>query len=202
MTVAFPVSTLGEPTWEVARLFPTQGEWSETDYLQLATNRLVEFADGVLEFPPMPTKNHQLILQFLYRTLYAFVSTAALGEVFIAPYRVRLWPGRFREPDLIFLATARAASAREQFTDDADWVMEVVSADDPQRDWIVKRAEYARARIPEYWIVDPHRGTVTVLVLPDGQQDYIIAGEYRSGERARSTVLAGFEVEVDAGFSA
>src|SRR4029077_14446721 len=29
----FPKSKRGEPTWEVAQFFPTQGEWTEADYL-------------------------------------------------------------------------------------------------------------------------------------------------------------------------
>jgi hypothetical protein len=33
-----------EPAWDIARLFPAQGEWSEEDYLELDTNRLVEFS--------------------------------------------------------------------------------------------------------------------------------------------------------------
>ena len=34
----------GEPTWDVTRLFPTQGNWSESDYLALDTNQPVEFS--------------------------------------------------------------------------------------------------------------------------------------------------------------
>lgn len=37
----------------------------------------------------------------------------------------------------------------------ADLAVEVVSEDDPGRDLITKRLEYAQAGIPEYWIVDP-----------------------------------------------
>lgn len=32
----------GDPTWEVAHLFPSQGAWSVADYLALDTNHLVE----------------------------------------------------------------------------------------------------------------------------------------------------------------
>ena len=56
-----------ELTWEIARLFPAQGDWSEEEYLALDTNHFVEYSDGFLEFLPMPTIFHQLILQFLYR---------------------------------------------------------------------------------------------------------------------------------------
>ena len=55
-----------EPTWEIARLFPPQGEWSEEEYFALNTNRLIEFSDGRLEFLPMPTIFHQLIMKFIF----------------------------------------------------------------------------------------------------------------------------------------
>ena len=49
---------LGEPTWDVAQLFPNQGAWSELDYLNLDTSHLVEFSSGVVEYLPMPTIDH------------------------------------------------------------------------------------------------------------------------------------------------
>ena len=39
----------GEPTWAVTRLFPTQGNWSESEYLALNTNQLVEFSHGFVD---------------------------------------------------------------------------------------------------------------------------------------------------------
>lgn len=40
----------GEPLWEMAYLYPYQGDWSEEAYLTLETSRLIEFDDGVMEF--------------------------------------------------------------------------------------------------------------------------------------------------------
>ena len=56
----------------------------------------------------MPTLSHQLILQFLYEALKASGSAHGLGTVLLAAVPVRLWEGRFREPDLLFLRTERA----------------------------------------------------------------------------------------------
>ena len=53
------------PAWEIATLFPDQGQWDEWDYLALDTNRLVEFADGYVEVLPMPTELHQDLVLFL-----------------------------------------------------------------------------------------------------------------------------------------
>jgi len=188
-----------EPTWEIARLFPNQGHWSEEEYLALDTNRLVEFTDGTVEVLPMPTMTHQLVMLFLYRALLAFVSGQQRGTVLVAPIRVRLWPGKFREPDIVFMSADHANRMGNSFWDSADLVMEVVSADDPQRDWEIKRREYAQAGIPEYWIVDPQQGCIVVLWL-EGDQ-YIEHGRYERGQSATSRLLPGFEVDVTAALS-
>ena len=56
-----PESFEAEPTWEIARLFPPQGMWSEEEFFALPNNHRIEFADGRLDFLPMPTIYHQLI---------------------------------------------------------------------------------------------------------------------------------------------
>ncbi len=67
-----------EYAWGIATLFPQQGGWSEEAYLKLTddeTNRLIEFANGRLEFLPMPTELHQALVGFLYHALLNFVTT-------------------------------------------------------------------------------------------------------------------------------
>jgi hypothetical protein len=51
-----------QTVWDVALLFPNRFEWNESDYLVLATNQLVELADGCLKVRPMPTISHQFIV--------------------------------------------------------------------------------------------------------------------------------------------
>jgi Uma2 family endonuclease len=190
--------TYGEPTWDIAELFPRQGCWSEQDYLDLDTNHLVEFSDGFVEFLPMPKLSHQLIAGLLYRLLEAFVSANGLGTVVGAPYKVRLWKGKYREPDVIFVRVEHASWLGEDFSEGADLVMEVVSGSesDRNRDLVKKREEYAKAGIPEYWIVDPELGQITVLVL-DGAAS-AIHGVFSRGQQATSKLLPGFSVDVTA----
>jgi Uma2 family endonuclease len=192
----------GEPAWEVAYLFPAQGTWTESDYLGLPGNRMVELSDGFLEVVPMPTTSHQMIVAFFFRTLVAFVEPKALGTVLFAALRVRLWKGKFREPDVVFMLAEHAERMGEEYWHGADLVMEVVSGDakDRQRDLEVKVVEYARARIPEYWIVDPQQAQITVLRLKG--RKYTVHGRFGRGSRARSALLKGFEVDVDAALSA
>src|ERR1700730_2898967 len=139
-----PVSKKGEPTWEVALLFPPQGEWSEAEYLALDTNHLVELADGFLELLPMPTIFHQLIVDYLYFELKSFLMGKGLGKCLFAPLPVRLGSKKYREPDVVFLKNERLKDLRKQ-PEGADLVMEVVSEGEENRlrDLDVKRREYA-----------------------------------------------------------
>jgi Uma2 family endonuclease len=189
---------LPEPTWAIAHLFPAQGSWSDDDYLALDTNCLVEVSNGCLDVLPMPTTSHQQIVAYLYGLLLAFVTGRDLGTVLFAPLRVRLWPGKFREPDIVFMATAHTDRIGEEFWKGADLVMEVVSGDeeDRRRDLVVKRREYARARIGEYWIVDPQELRITVLRLAGKR--YVVHGQFAKSAVATSHQLAGFKVDVTA----
>lgn len=189
----------GEPAWEVAELFPAQGEWTEADYLALPdSNRLIELSAGCLEFLPMPTPLHQMIVIFLLRALLAFVEPRELGTVLVAALRVRLWNRKFREPDVVFMLAEHAERMGGEYWEGADLVMEVVSggSEDRKRDLEIKVAEYARARIPEYWIIDPKEAQITVLRLRG--RKYAVHGRYRRGDQVKSALLKGFEVSVDA----
>lgn len=180
---------------------PQQGDWSEEEYLWLTdrTNRLVEFSDGIVEVLPMPTEEHQRILLYLYRLLYSLVELAG-GKVVTSPMRLQLPNSRFREPDLLLLLSARDPRRQNRYWLGADFVIEVVSPDDPKRDTVQKRREYARAGIPEYWIVDPIRQAITVLQL-DGKR-YAVHGTFRRGETATSVLVPTFVVDVSAALDA
>ncbi len=193
----------GEPAWDLALLFPPQGAWTEEEYwaLNQNTNWLIELSDGFLEVLPMPTPFHQRIVQFLFKALEAFVLAHAKGEVFFAPLPVRLWEGKLREPDILFVRPGRIPDPHRP-AQGADLAMEVVSEDHKsrQRDLEVKPSEYARAQIAEYWIVDIEKGSITVLRL-EGDR-YVVHGEFGPGSQAASMLLPGFSVDVAAVFAA
>jgi len=65
----------------------------------------------------------------------------------------------------------------------------------PVRDTEEKPLDYAEAGIPEYWIVNPLKSTITVLVLAD--EAYAEHGVFHRGDRAVSKLLNGFSVSVD-----
>ena len=148
----------------------------------------------------MPTKSHQRLVAALFRLLTAYLASHPRGEAIFAPYRVQLWPGKFREPDIVFLLTEHASRFGDDYARGADLVMEVVSPDDRRRDLETKRREYAQAAIPEYWIVDPETQRITVLTLAGAE--YAVHGDFAAGEQATSALLPGFTVDVAAIFAA
>ena len=172
-----------------------EGFWTQAQYLKLTSwsNRLIEFTDGRIEVLPMPTEQHRAISQLLFLALYSFVRGIG-GKVFYAPLRLRIRDGKFREPDLLLVTDADDPRCQNDYWLGADLVTEVISPDNPGRDLIDKRRDYAEAGIPEYWIVNPVTGNVAVLVLSDGE--YREHGVFQPGERADSPSLPGFSADV------
>ena len=183
------------------QILPPQGEWSEEEYLVLTDHRsrLVEFTDGFLEVLPMPTDKHQGILGFLYLAFLNFIEPRG-GKVRFSPLRLRIRPGKYREPDLLLLLSATDSRRQNRFWLGADLALEVVSEEKPERDLVEKRGDYAEGGVPEYWIVNPQSETITVLRLSGDA--YEEAGIYRRGDSAASELLAGFSIAVAAVFDA
>ena len=182
-------------------LLPRQGAWSDEAYLWLTdhSNRLIEFTDGQVQELPMPTDTHQAVLLFLYDLFSAYLKPRG-GVVMVAALRMRIRAGMFREPDLLMLRDRADQRRQDRYWLGADLVVEVVSPDDPGRDLVEKRADYAEAGIAEYWIADPRDETIRVLTLQDAT--YVEHGPFARGATATSALLAGFAADVSAVFDA
>ena len=209
-------SSPGEPVWELAeRLYPRQGEWTEAEYLELLPKLpgRVEFVAGALEFLPMPTYVHERILKAFRRLLEKTFETTGRGEVFQAGLLCRVFHDHPTEedhdrlPDHVVIRPDAPPRDGYPLSEDVLLLGEVVSPDrrSVTRDHIEKRAEYAAAGIPEYWIVngtDPEAPFVFVLTLPDGADEYVAHGTFRPGETATSPTYPDLRCDVAALFAA
>jgi Uma2 family endonuclease len=191
-------ATPQQPAWEIARLFPAQGAWTEEAYLSFteSLNQFCELVDARVEVPDMPTKMHQQIVHALLALFLAHLRPLRRGDAIAAPYRVRLRAGGFREPDITVYRADHLDRFGERFGDVPDLVVEVVS-DDPAsriRDYEDKRREYAAAGIPEYWIVDLMADRVLVLTLESG--DYVTAVDGHLTDAVTSRLFPEFTVKI------
>jgi Uma2 family endonuclease len=100
-----------------------------------------------------------------------------------------------RRPDLVYYSTADAARIdleANRVLGVPTLVVEVLSADDEERDTITKRTEYALVGIQHYWIADPRRRTVLTLALQGGA--YAVAGEFAGEDVLTSALFPGLAI--------
>ena len=134
-------------TVEMVRLWPRQGEWTEEDYFALpATHQLVELSGQELIMPSPPSDAHQSASLNLTSALHGFVRAHRLGTIRYAPLPVRLWPGKIREPDILFVAAEHADRRGEQYYGPPDLVVEIISPGTERLDRQQKFVEYAQDR--------------------------------------------------------
>ncbi len=143
------------------------------------------------------TDRHHRVLGALFIKLHAF-GLGQGGRARLAGVPLWLSENRVRFPDIVYLSAARDHLRGEAGLRGADLVVEVLGPTPAARmlDLVTKRAEYAEAGIPEYWIVDPENAFITVLRLSPETATYVDAGLYERGNVARSHALAGLEVDV------
>jgi len=184
--------TATSTTHEIERRIPmTYEEW-----LRWADgSRRSEWVDGeAIVFMP-PTLRHMRLIWFLSTLIGLFTQQRGLGELVVSPFEMRLWPGRSREPDLLFVAAAHAERLNQTRLDGpADLAIELVSDDSVTRDNVTKRNEYAAAGIAEYWILDPRPGKEADEFLVLGEDGRYHPGAPDANGWYRSRVVEGLRL--------
>jgi Uma2 family endonuclease len=107
-----------------------------------------------------------------------------------------------RFPDLVILREEHLALTQRRLTITLDMppprlIAELVSPGktNRDRDTIPKRSQYAALGVPEYWLIDPDRKTVTVLTL--AAEDYQVIGTFSGSESIQSQELPGLSLPVE-----
>ena len=185
---------------DISRLVLRTEGFSVEDYLSLDGPYLVEYLKGSLQILPMPTALHQAVAFVLANLLVAWSKPDPLARTKLAPFRVRLNDALYREPDVCFMRGINAARRNNRFWIGADLVAEIISDSNKAHDLQTKLTEYAAAGIPEYWIIDPDRNTISIYALARGS--YVLHGDFNAGQVAASVLLAGFTVVVSDLFAA
>jgi Uma2 family endonuclease len=142
------------------RLSDVLGEpWPYVSYEEFLTwvdeDTRAEWVDGAIIMTSPAGYRHQNISGFLHALLRGFVENQNLGVVLAAPFQMKLERSG-REPDLHFLSKENLQRLKPTYLDGpADLVVEIISPESAGRDRGDKFYEYERAKIPEYWLIDP-----------------------------------------------
>ncbi|MGH2561383.1 MAG: Uma2 family endonuclease [Thermomicrobiales bacterium] len=132
-----------------------------------------EWVDGeVIVFMPANTR-HARVVRFLSSLLVSYVDAVKFGEVFIAPYEMRLARSA-REPDILFVTRNHLDRVdRQRLVGPADLAVEIISDDSVARDRAHKHYEYEEAGVDEYLLIDPRpRRERTELFRLDAEEKY------------------------------
>jgi Uma2 family endonuclease len=157
----------------------------------------LEWVDGkVVPMSPV-TLEHEDERGFLLSLITEYAKMKRLGRVSSEPYNMKLGyglPGR--APDILFVANANLARMHNEYLDGpADLVIEIISPESRRRDRVTKFAEYEKAGVREYWILDPARKERD-FYLRDGNGRYQPVPVGEDGIY-RSTVLEGLWIRVE-----
>ncbi len=146
---------------------------------------------------PAPSGSHQDAALEIASYLRAHIKLTGLGLVRIAPFDVELAPNVIVQPDvLVVLKENFDKVADNRIIGAPDLVVEVASPSTAIYDRHDKLVAYARAGVPEYWIVDPDARTVEVLLL-EAPGMYLSQGIFRGKAMPPSRTVPEFLVHVE-----
>ena len=148
---------------------------------------------------PSPSRKHQAVSLRFQLLLVDAVLRPGLGEVYDAPFDVKLREDTVYQPDLLVVLREHADRLRETHVEGApDLIVEVLSPSTAHLDLWQKRYDYAQAGVREYWIADPDTRRVELYVL-EGER--LVLAETAQGQgRLRSRLLPDLEVDLEALF--
>lgn len=159
-TVELPELTLRslDATWNYAR-------WERLP----ADGNRYEVINGVLYMTTAPSSFHWWITRRIFlAALNPAIDEQGLGLTVWAPIGVLMPECDPVQPDLAVILTADLHMFRDKRIYGVPaLIVEILSPSNPALDTETKLAAYARAGVPEYWIVAPTTRTVTVYSQPN-----------------------------------
>jgi Uma2 family endonuclease len=174
--------------------------WSYERWAQLPNDgNRYEVINGVLYMTTAPSTFHQWIVRMLDRHLGTPAELRGELYVLTAPLGL-LMPGCDPvQPDFLLVRRENAGIiADRRVRGVPDLIAEVLSPSNPEQDTEIKRAAYARAGVPEYWIVRPATRDVLISWQPDqALGTYTQARLVASGALLSAATLPGVSANVD-----
>jgi Uma2 family endonuclease len=144
-------------------------DWSRERWEQLPDDgNRYEVIDGVLYMTTAPSNFHQWIIRQIVRRLFQQIDEPGVGVTLWAPIGLFMPGCDPVQPGIVVIHTAALGIMHDRriFGIPA-LLVEVLSPTNPDTDLRIKRSAYARAGVPEYWIVRPASRDALICTQPE-----------------------------------
>ena len=152
---------------------PQKQSYTAEDYWNLPEDVRAELIDGQIYYHAAPNRMHQTILSELHAAIHSYLkSKKGTYRIYSAPFAVKPFENDDKtivEPDISVICNPNKLTD-QGCTGAPDWIIEIISPDNPSHDFIYKLNLYAKSGLREYWIIDPRSQTVLVYYLE--QKDF------------------------------
>jgi Uma2 family endonuclease len=189
MVSAGTVNVLDAPGAALRSLDDT---WNRARWEQLPADGIrYEVIGGVLYMSTAPSVFHQWIIHQLVRRLLAQIEDSGVGFTLWSPIGVFMPGCDPVQPDVLVIRAEDACVFQNRRIEGVPaLIVEVLSPSNPQYDLHTKRQAYARAGLPEYWVVRPATRDVLVCWMPDPTLgDYVQSRLFETPEELLSPTL-------------
>jgi Uma2 family endonuclease len=151
----------------------------------------------LLDMSPEPIDTHNSVKTEITAVLHAIARDEQLGEVYSdGVLYTHEEAGVSTEPDVVYVSFESIERSQVRFEPKAnrpddrlelqgspDLVVEVVSDSSQRKDETLLRTAYARASVPEYWLVDARGETLRFVILSLQGEEYEPAARSRVLDR-------------------
>jgi len=174
--------------------------YTYADYLTWRFQERVELIMGkIFKMSPAPTSQHQHLTTAISSGIFQFLKNKTC-KVFSAPFDVSLPDASginntVVQPDITVVCD-QSKIKLDGCHGAPDLVVEVISKSSVKKDLHEKYNVYENAGVKEYWIVNPNDRSLIIFILNDKGQ-YQPSKPLTRGDKAHSTVLPGFELDLD-----
>ncbi|MBQ8568986.1 MAG: Uma2 family endonuclease [Oscillospiraceae bacterium] len=139
--------------------------YTADEFYKLEFEQPCELINGIItNMSPSPNIIHQSISGEMYYTVKHYIkNNKGKCKVFEAPTDVQLNNDTVVLHD-IFVACKPENFDEQKYNGAPDWIIEIVSPYNPERDYKDKMLLYKNAGVREYWIIDPADNKVIVYL--------------------------------------
>ena len=188
---------------------PNENErFTYADYLaQDENSERMEIINGEVYMMSSPTPTHQSVSGEIFRQIANFLEGKSC-KVFSAPFDVRLFEKDGDKPENvdtvvqpdILVVCDKSKLDKHGCKGAPNLVIEILSPSTFRHDCLIKFNLYLRAKVPEFWVIDPEDKTVSVCLLrSDGMYD--ISRPYKPDDIVKVNVLEGCFIELSKVFA-